>query len=107
IVHRDVSPHNVMITKDGVVKIVDFGIAKPVAQAEIKITAVPASGSSELTMPGKVLGKLGYLAPEQLEGKPASPGSDIYAMGVALYEIATGHRPYRKPGDLDSLPRRN
>ncbi len=81
IVHRDVKPGNVLLTPDGTVKVADFGIAKSV-------------DGVDLTTTGMLLGTPAYLSPEQLAGEPATPASDIYAVGVMLYEALTGTKPY-------------
>ncbi|WP_224247840.1 serine/threonine protein kinase [Hyalangium gracile] len=81
IVHRDVSPDNVLVGFNGIVKMVDFGIAK-------------ASTSISTTGAGTVKGKYAYMAPEQLSGHPADPRTDVYAMGVVLYELLAGERPF-------------
>lgn len=80
-VHRDIKPGNLIIRPDGVVKITDFGIAR-------------AANSVALTERGTVVGTAQYLAPEQAEGKPAQPTSDIYALGVVGYECLAGFRPF-------------
>jgi serine/threonine-protein kinase len=82
IIHRDISPSNILLTDDGRAKIADFGIAKT------------AEGMDH-TMVGQVLGTPAYLAPERLRGEPATPASDIYALGVTLYEAVTGERPFK------------
>lgn len=84
LVHRDVSPSNIMLSFDGDVKLIDFGIAS----ARRRITA---------TRSGVVKGKTGYMAPELINGEPADPRSDIFSLGVVLYLIATGKHPF--PGD--------
>ncbi|MEX2555242.1 MAG: Stk1 family PASTA domain-containing Ser/Thr kinase [Actinomycetota bacterium] len=81
IVHRDVKPGNVMLTPTGEVKVTDFGIAR-------------AAGHETLTETGMVVGTAHYLSPEQVSGKPASPSSDLYAVGAILYEMLTGHKPF-------------
>ncbi len=81
IVHRDVKPANLMVTPDGRVKITDFGIAR-------------AADGLALTGTGEVLGTPHYISPEQAEGKKATPASDIYALGVVLYECLAGRRPF-------------
>lgn len=80
IIHRDVKPHNIFITDDGEVKVTDFGIAR--------------SGSSTLTQTGSVLGTAHYLSPEQAQGEEIGLTSDVYSLGVVLYEMATGRVPF-------------
>lgn len=82
LVHRDIKPGNLLITPDGTVKITDFGIARLADQ-------VP------LTATGQVMGTVQYLAPEQAGGKPASPATDVYSLGIVAYEALAGKRPFR------------
>jgi serine/threonine protein kinase len=82
LIHRDIKPGNLLITPDGTVKITDFGIARLADQ-------VP------LTATGQVMGTVQYLAPEQAGGKPASPATDIYSLGIVAYEALAGKRPFR------------
>ena len=82
LVHRDIKPGNLLITPDGTVKITDFGIARLADQ-------VP------LTATGQVMGTVQYLAPEQAGGKPASPATDLYSLGIVAYEALAGKRPFR------------
>jgi serine/threonine-protein kinase len=81
VVHRDVKPGNILRADEGTVKLADFGIAK-------------AMGSSSITQVGSVLGTAAYLAPEQAHGEPATPQSDIYGLGVVLYQLLAGRLPY-------------
>jgi serine/threonine protein kinase len=89
LVHRDLKPGNIMLTKSGT-KLLDFGLAKKLESAADAPTAVTAS----LTEPGAVLGTVGYMSPEQLEGKEADARSDLFAFGAVLYEMATGRRAF-------------
>ncbi|MEP6640108.1 MAG: Stk1 family PASTA domain-containing Ser/Thr kinase [Chloroflexota bacterium] len=82
IVHRDVKPGNIIIGRDGRVKVVDFGIARAIAEAQ-------------MTLPGTTLGSVHYFSPEQARGEPATPESDIYALGIVLFEMVTGERPWK------------
>jgi serine/threonine protein kinase/tetratricopeptide (TPR) repeat protein len=95
VVHRDLKPANVMLSRDGRVKVLDFGLARltsvdPESHASQSGTNTPA-----LTSEGKVLGTVPYMAPEQLLGEPADARADVFALGILLYEIATGLHPFR------------
>ena len=94
IVHRDLKPENIFLTKDGRVKILDFGLAKlKVEKDEGGQTDLRTiSGATE---PGVVLGTMGYMSPEQVRGKPADRRSDIFAFGTILYEMLAGQRAFR------------
>ena len=90
IVHRDVSPSNVLLSTDGEVKLIDFGIAR-------------AAGRSSETVTGRIQGKCCYMSPEQATGKAVDHRSDIFSAGVVLYELLTGERPFEGDSDLRSL----
>ena len=86
VVHRDLKPGNIMLTQTGQPKILDFGIAMLLGDA----------GANKLTRTGMILGSLPYMAPEQLTGDADSPLTDVYALGVLLFEMLTGRRPFVK-----------
>ena len=102
IVHRDLKPDNLFLTTDGSVKILDFGLAKLVRSEGTGVDLV-ASHAGTMTQSGAILGTVGYMAPEQARGLPASPASDIFALGCTIYELATGTRAFRRASAMDTL----
>ncbi|HEY1957495.1 MAG TPA: serine/threonine-protein kinase [Polyangiaceae bacterium] len=92
IVHRDVSPQNIMVGVDGTPRVLDFGVAK-------------AEGKFHSTRGGEIKGKILYMPPEQLEGEHIDRTTDVYAMGLVLYELLTGKRMFQKSQDMTSLAR--
>ena len=102
VVHRDLKPENLFVTKDGRVKILDFGLAKLVE------TGVGSSGTnlptqSKGTEPGAVLGTLGYMSPEQLRGLPADHRTDLFSFGAVLYEMLSGRKAFRGDTAADTV----
>jgi serine/threonine protein kinase len=90
VVHRDISPQNILVSFDGAVKVVDFGIAK-------------AADQMSNTKSGAIKGKFAYMAPEQAGGKPLDGRTDLYALGLVLYELVTGVRPLKRDSELATL----
>ncbi|MCG5237816.1 serine/threonine-protein kinase [Xanthobacter oligotrophicus] len=90
VIHRDIKPSNLMITDDGRVKIMDFGIAR-------------VAGSQRLTRDGSIIGTLAYIAPEQLRGSPGDERSDLYSLAIVIYEILSGAPPFAADTDYDLI----
>ena len=93
IVHRDLKPANIMVRGDGVLKVVDFGIS--MIEPETMVDGQSSAAQQRLTQVGVVVGTLPYMSPEQLEGTWIDARSDIFSLGVLLYEMATGYRPFQ------------
>lgn len=98
IVHRDIKPENVMIRKDGWVKVLDFGLAK---LNEPKLLA--GGKAMFVTSPGMVPGSVRYVAPERLRGEAADPRSDLFSLGVVIYEMLTGDSPFATTSLIESI----
>src|SRR5581483_9406395 len=100
IVHRDIKPENIMMRTDGLVKVLDFGVARFVERA----SAIHAGSSRNvsITRPGFVFGTIKYMSPEQARGLPVDARSDIFSLGIVLYELATGNAPFQgqTPSDV-------
>ena len=96
IVHRDIKPENIMIRNDGIVKVLDFGLAR-------LFLAEPGEAAQFQTRPGIVTGTIQYLSPEQVAGGNVGPESDLFSLGVVAYELVTGRRPFESPTDAGVL----
>jgi Tol biopolymer transport system component len=99
IIHRDLKPANVMLTKERRVKVLDFGLAKLREEA----TFDGETRTAAITGEGRIVGTVAYMSPEQAEGKPVDARSDLFSLGIVLYELATGERPFKGETSLSVL----
>jgi serine/threonine protein kinase/Tol biopolymer transport system component len=104
IVHRDLKPENIFITADGRVKILDFGLALQIDPAT-SVDGETSDGRTVLgkTEPGMVMGTIGYMSPEQVAGRTADHRADIFSLGCVLYEMASGHRAFRRDTPAETM----
>jgi tetratricopeptide (TPR) repeat protein len=103
ITHRDLKPTNIMVTREGTVKVLDFGVAKSIAGGTSADDVTGEIIDDDLTGEGKVVGTVAYMSPEQAEGEPVDHRSDIFSLGVVLYEMITGGRPFKGRTKLSIL----
>ncbi len=97
IVHRDLKPENTFIRSDGVVKILDFGLATLQSSLEGR------DSDTSHTMTGIIVGTAGYMAPEQVRGEQVDPRTDLFALGAMLYELLAGRHPFRRSSTFETL----
>jgi serine/threonine protein kinase len=103
IVHRDIKPENIMLRTDGIVKVLDFGIAKLLEQPTAETSTEAAASIKVQTEAGILMGTVGYMSPEQARGLEVDERTDIWSLGVVLYEMLTGRAPFKSATRMDTL----
>jgi len=103
ILHRDLKPSNIMLTQQGHVKVMDFGLARRLADLDRPDDATLDTASPQLTAPGTIVGTPDYMSPEQVKGSPLDTRSDLFSFGVILAEMAGARHPFRKQSTVETL----
>ncbi|HEY7728020.1 MAG TPA: protein kinase [Candidatus Eisenbacteria bacterium] len=97
LVHRDIKPENLMVRRDGLVKVLDFGLARSLTPGQL--------GAATATLPGVLVGTAGYMSPEQVLARPAGPPSDVFSLATVLYELLTGRHPFAASSGVETMHR--
>ncbi|MBD0373150.1 MAG: protein kinase [Pyrinomonadaceae bacterium] len=103
IIHRDIKPDNIMLRRDGYVKVLDFGLAKLTEKSNERLASEPEAMTLVNTEPGLVVGTVSYMSPEQARGLIVDTRSDIWSLGVVLYQMLTGHEPFEAATPTDQI----
>ncbi|MBV9241616.1 MAG: protein kinase, partial [Acidobacteria bacterium] len=103
VVHRDIKPENIMLRDDGIVKVLDFGLAKLAAASPEHVDSEDATRAQVNTRPGMIMGTVLYMSPEQARGKETDTRSDVWSLGIVMYEMLTGHTPFEGETTSDSI----
>ena len=103
IIHRDLKPSNIKITREGTVKVLDFGIAKALAPDQSPDASLSATRTADGTIPGAILGTAAYMSPEQARGEPVDKGTDVWAFGCVLFEMLAGSAAFARRTATDTI----
>ena len=103
IIHSDIKPENIMITGKKKIKVLDFGLARPINSAFVSDYSDQLFDCNFVTMPGLLVGTAAYMSPEQIKSNPLTNSTDIWSLGVLFYEMAVGKHPFLKESNIETL----